>query len=235
MAKPGSDAARDLSRMARQAHDLGDRKIPEEVAEALCAAEEVRTGMRCAGCGERIGVGFRFTRVEALIHPKTHEPMAASMIVGACNGAAGCDFADEARSGASAAEMVEYLWLDGLGRPPRPEDATPQPEGDEPESMGGLSEEALRARHESAETDEELRTIRSEMIRRGFELPPTRDLPQAAPEERTHYSSRLCSTCRVSFPLPLADEEAWTAKDGALCCPDCSEANARMVAEGSPV
>lgn len=186
MAKPGSREAAELSRMARQAHDLADQKIPEHIAEKLCAAQELKESMRCAGCGERIGVGFRFTRIEAFVHPKTNEPMAATMHVGACDGAAGCDFAREASKGSTAMEVVEYVWMDGLGQPPQPPaDGEAAEAVDDPdEAVGDLPDEALAARHEAAGTAEEQAAIRGEMIRRGLDLPPAREFPAAeeAPE-----------------------------------------------------
>lgn len=122
MAKPGSDKARELTQMARQAHDLSDVKIPESVVEEMVKAEELKRAMRCAGCGRRIGVGFKFTRVEVDVHPQTREPISYAIQIGACNGDAPegedpCDFAGEARKGATAVELVEYVWLDAGERP----------------------------------------------------------------------------------------------------------------------
>lgn len=122
MAKPGSNEARELTSMARQAHDLSDVTIPDRVVAELVKAEELKRGMRCAGCGRRIGVGFKFTRVEVDAHPQTREPISYAIQVGACNGDApegepACDFAGEARKGATAVELVEYVWLDTGERP----------------------------------------------------------------------------------------------------------------------
>lgn len=67
MAKPGSDAARELKelgQMSRLAHDLGQGKLPEAYADKMQEQAEGRLGMRCSGCGERIVIGFKFTRIE---------------------------------------------------------------------------------------------------------------------------------------------------------------------------
>lgn len=114
MAKPGSDRARSI---AQTGVDLSKLKPLSEEAQAQALVEaEMKLHMRCAGCQQRIGVGFRFVALEAVPGPNG-KPEVVKMTMGACSGIAGCDFASKARKGATAVEMVEFVWLDADGEP----------------------------------------------------------------------------------------------------------------------
>lgn len=113
MAKPGSDAVRQIA--ASGAVDLSKRPVQHaspEVAELVRRAAEGQLGMRCAGCHERITIGFQFTRIDVLVGA-SGRPEVDVQRLAACNGANGCDFAEEAKDGAHAMEMIEFAWLDG--------------------------------------------------------------------------------------------------------------------------
>lgn len=91
---------------------------PALSAEQAAGAQreyEVRQGMRCAGCGRRIGVGFRFVKLEVVSTPQGIG--VGQLLLGACNGSEGCDFAELARQQASMMELVEFVWLDGGDAP----------------------------------------------------------------------------------------------------------------------
>lgn len=111
MAKPGSDAARELAGMARRAADLGGGDVPEALVPQLAVKAEGQLGMRCSGCGERIGVGLKFTRIDYVM--SEGKPTVDVSYLAACNGADGCNFANEARAGADVMEMIEFVWLHG--------------------------------------------------------------------------------------------------------------------------
>lgn len=119
MAKPGSNAAAaiangiDLSAMKTASVPLSEK----DAAEARKKAE-LKLHMRCTGCGERIGTGFEFTRFIPQRGPEG--VMVGKMTVAACNGAGAegtCDFASEARDGATVVRIVEYVWLDADAPP----------------------------------------------------------------------------------------------------------------------
>jgi hypothetical protein len=114
MARPGdrAGASRDVMRgMAQKAHDL-QAPVPEAMQEKVRVGAEKQLGMRCGGCGRRIGVGLQFTRID-VVRGQGGVPQADVMKLSACNGADGCDFAEEARKGADVIEMIEYVWLNG--------------------------------------------------------------------------------------------------------------------------
>lgn len=112
----GPDMAR-LAAMSRRALDLGAmRGLPPELDEKVRAQAEQQLGMRCAGCGERIGVGFKFTRIDIVL--VEDKPTVDVAYLSACNGAQGCDFAERAKDGADAMELIEFAWLSGA--PPVP-------------------------------------------------------------------------------------------------------------------
>jgi hypothetical protein len=116
MAKPGSSAAAAIAGGV----DLGAVKaaqasIPPEKAADVQRKAELSKKMRCAGCGERIGTGFRFHKFTAIRDPDSGQVIAGHAIVAACNGhgAGGtCDFAEHARRAAQVVEVVEFAWLD---------------------------------------------------------------------------------------------------------------------------
>lgn len=111
MAKPGSAEAARLAAMARSAKDLGGGQLTGAAAEEAIRKAEAQLGMRCGGCGERIGVGLQFTRIDAVM--KDGKPTIDVSRLSACNGADGCDFAEKAREGADVIEMVDFAWLHG--------------------------------------------------------------------------------------------------------------------------
>lgn len=110
MAKPGSPEARKLAAMARSAADLGGGELSGDVAARLLEQAEGQLGMRCGGCNRRITVGFQFTRIAAIV--EGGKPTMDVVKLSACNGDEGCDFAMQAREGATVMEMVEFVWLD---------------------------------------------------------------------------------------------------------------------------
>lgn len=113
MAKPGRDARAEMRRLAAGAVDLGAQvEVPATLADKVRKEAEGQLGLRCSGCGERIGVGLKFTRIDVLRGPDGH-PVVDVAKLAACNGAGGCDFAEKARNGAHLVEMVEYVWLQG--------------------------------------------------------------------------------------------------------------------------
>lgn len=116
MAKPGSTEAAALASMSRRAADLRGRvALPPAVAERIAAEAEKQLGMRCGGCGRRISVGLKFTRLDVVAGEKGR-PTVDVQHLAACNGAEGCDYAAKARKGADVMEMVEFVWL--FGEPP---------------------------------------------------------------------------------------------------------------------
>lgn len=107
---PGPEQLAKLAAMSRQAADLGG-PVPASIEEEGRRQAELRLGMRCAGCGERIGVGLKFTRVDVVM--SEGKPAIDVQVLAACNGANGCDYATKAQEGADVMEMVEFVWLHG--------------------------------------------------------------------------------------------------------------------------
>lgn len=113
MAKPGQQAKKEMARLAamsRNAADLGGGSIPEALRAKVLGQAEQQLGMRCAGCGERITVGFKFTQIDVVL--VEGKPVIDAAVLSACNGAGGCDFANKARADATCMEMIEFVWLD---------------------------------------------------------------------------------------------------------------------------
>lgn len=134
MAKPGSKGARSI---AQTGVDLSKLKAlsPEVEAQALVEAE-TKLGMRCTGCGQRIGMGFKFSALEA-IPGENGKPEVVRMSMSACEGIEGCDFAEQARKGATCVEMVEFVWLDSDGEPEeQAAEGTPAVDGHDPCDCG---------------------------------------------------------------------------------------------------
>lgn len=98
-----------LHHMGKIAKDLG--VVPEQVEAKLIEEAEKKLGMRCGGCLKRVGVGFKFTRIDVMIDQG--RPTVDVQYLSACNGAEGCDFAQKAKEGADVIEMVEFVWLTG--------------------------------------------------------------------------------------------------------------------------
>lgn len=116
-----ANGAADLSRMSRKAADLSRTSVPEKLrVKALRNAEE-QLGMRCGGCGERITTGFSFTALEPVM--SNGGVVVQTLKLAACNGDNGCDFAPKCREGATAVEMIEFVWLDALPEPELEADA----------------------------------------------------------------------------------------------------------------
>lgn len=112
MAKPGQGAADEMARLAAMSRRAADIPVaaPAEVVARIMPRAEGQLGMRCGGCEQRIGVGFQFTRIEVVM--QEGKPTVDVTKLSACNGENGCDFAMEARAGATVMEMVEFVWLD---------------------------------------------------------------------------------------------------------------------------
>jgi hypothetical protein len=92
MAKPGSSAAAAIAGGV----DLGAVKaaqasIPPEKAADVQRKAELSKKMRCAGCGERIGTGFRFHKFTAIRDPADEEKWTGepghAWVCPACSGA----------------------------------------------------------------------------------------------------------------------------------------------------
>jgi len=116
MAKPGlngQEERRRLAALARNAVDLGGRgELMGAAADKLRRQAEQQLGLRCGGCGGRIGVGFEFTRID-IVRNEDGRPTADVQRLSACNGANDCDFAAKAREGADAVRMIENVWCSG--------------------------------------------------------------------------------------------------------------------------
>lgn len=111
MAKPGSREARAVAN--GRAVDLRKHApVPDVMAQKVREQAEAQLGMRCGGCGKRIGVGLQFTRID-VERGADGRPAADVMKLSACSGANDCDFAARARENADVIEMVEFVWLSG--------------------------------------------------------------------------------------------------------------------------
>lgn len=114
MAKPGRDARELREQIANGggAKDLSRLKMGDE--EALAATEmlEHSLGLRCDGCGRRVGRGFVFVSIAV----KEERPV---MKLSACS-REDCGYATLCRVGATYVEQREYVWLDpaGIDAPP---------------------------------------------------------------------------------------------------------------------
>lgn len=120
MAKPGQDAREEQARLAAMSRQAAEIELPapRAVAVEIQREAEGQLGMRCSGCHQRIGVGFRFVRIDVVM--SEGRPTVDVTQFAACNGVNGCEFAMVAREGATAMEMVEFVWLDE-----EPHDDTP--------------------------------------------------------------------------------------------------------------
>lgn len=107
MAKPGSDAAR---RIVGKGVDLSQARLTDEQAAEAKELMELRSGMRCHGCGRRLTRGYRFTR----INPRATTPAGLAVRLSACT-RDDCDYAMIVKEDATAMEFVEFAWLDELG------------------------------------------------------------------------------------------------------------------------
>lgn len=116
---PAGGAA-DLSRMSRSAADLSRTAVPEKLRKRALESAEAELGMRCRGCGQRITTGFEFTALEPVMDSGGVKVI--TLKLSACNGDNGCDFAQQAREGATAVEMVEFVWLTEDPAPPAEEE-----------------------------------------------------------------------------------------------------------------
>lgn len=123
MAKPGphgNEERRRLAALARNAVELGGGELSGAAADKARRKAEQQLGLRCGGCGGRIGVGFEFTRIDIVV--TDGRPGADVQRLSACNGAEGCDFATKAREDADSVRMVENVWC--TGEPPVGADVT---------------------------------------------------------------------------------------------------------------
>jgi hypothetical protein len=93
--------------------DLGAIKLTLEDRAVGQFYAEMKAGMRCGGCGRRIGVGgFRFTafRTEVV----EGQPTVVAMVKSAC-ARDDCNHADSLKGSADVVEMCEFVWLDEAG------------------------------------------------------------------------------------------------------------------------
>lgn len=104
MAKPGSDAARQIS---GNAEDLSRLRMSDEEAQLATEALEIARGLRCSGCGRRVKRGFHFFSISV----KDKKPL---MRMVACS-RDDCGFAAACREGGTYVEQVEFAWLDAAG------------------------------------------------------------------------------------------------------------------------
>jgi len=109
MAKPGSNAAREIS---GKATDLTRLAMSDDDARAATEMLEISQGLRCEGCGKRIKRGFHFTSIAV----KEEHP---ALRLAACSREE-CSYATACRTGATYVEQKEFVWLDEAG-----EDAEP--------------------------------------------------------------------------------------------------------------
>lgn len=110
MAKPGSNGARRIA--ATGSVDLSRAAMSEEQAARAQEMAEVALGARCKGCGRRIGLGFHFTSID----PRDERPV---IELAACT-REDCDFAEQAKDGATFCKAVEFAWFDPAGLDARP-------------------------------------------------------------------------------------------------------------------
>lgn len=127
MAKPGTDAARELTDMARGATLVGN-DLPDSIKAPVLAQLEGKLGFRCGGCHRRIRIGIQFTKIDVKIGADG-TPQADVARLSACS-SDDCDFAREAMIGATVMEMVEYQWLDEAAGP----GLDPEPDAHEPKN-----------------------------------------------------------------------------------------------------
>lgn len=106
----GTDTRR-LAAMARAAVDLGSGELKGPVADRARRRAEQQLGMRCGGCGARIGMGFEFTRIDVVA--QEGRPTVDVQRLSACDGSDGCEFAGKARGSADSVRMIEHVWLSG--------------------------------------------------------------------------------------------------------------------------
>lgn len=111
MAKAGSREARQISR--GQVPDLGLARMSDDQAREMQEVYELKLGMRCSGCGRRIGVGIQFTAIA----PRSERMPVIRMA--ACR-REDCDFMEQAKDGAAAMQVVQFVWLDTDGLEARP-------------------------------------------------------------------------------------------------------------------
>lgn len=105
-------AANGKHRAARGVVDLTARGLSDEQARQVQETIELKQGMRCSGCGRRIGIGMEFTSID----PRADQPV---IKLAACS-REDCEFMEECREGATVMQMVEYAWPDenGIEAPP---------------------------------------------------------------------------------------------------------------------
>lgn len=90
------------------AADLSRAGMSDEQAWREQAKFEMAMGMRCHGCGRRVLIGAQFVQIDVT------DPERPAVHRTACT-RDDCDFAEQARDGATAMKMIEYAWLDPLG------------------------------------------------------------------------------------------------------------------------
>lgn len=106
MAKPGSGAAALIA--TGLAHDLSKRAKPLDQQRLDLERKE---GMRCGGCKRRITLGFEFVVFVVVDVPGASDKLATSRTF-ACNGATGCQYAEQVALEANAMRPIEWAYLD---------------------------------------------------------------------------------------------------------------------------
>lgn len=110
MAKPGT---KDAAHIAAGAVDLAELKpLDPEVESRIRQQAEEQLDRRCGGCARRVGIGFKFTKMDIYMGSDA-KPQVDVMHIVACAGDDDCNFAAACREEADSVEMIEYVWLGG--------------------------------------------------------------------------------------------------------------------------
>jgi hypothetical protein len=106
----GQNARRTATQHARAVSggvDLSKQRMTDEQAQHAQEDMELQLGLRCGGCGRRVGMGFRFKSFDV------RSDMPIVQLIACVRD--DCDFAEQARVDADVMEMVEYAWTDENG------------------------------------------------------------------------------------------------------------------------
>lgn len=96
-----------LSDEQRGAVNLARAKMSDKQVAEAGEMLELQLGMRCGGCGRRIGIGIKFTSISV----RKQSPVSK---LSACD-REDCGFAEEARDGGTVMEVFQLVWLDEAG------------------------------------------------------------------------------------------------------------------------
>jgi hypothetical protein len=100
-------AGRQAQRFRNDKLDLSRLKMSDEQVQAKQERVELSNGLRCGGCGRRIGRGFGFTSIAV----REEAPI---MRLSACS-RDDCDYATACRAGSTYCEELNHVWLDPEG------------------------------------------------------------------------------------------------------------------------